>query len=193
MVMQKLCQFTCTWWPCISVHCFSDLLGMGNSGQLQTGGYGFETQYRYLGAWMRSIGLSNKLIFVGYEWGAGLAARWLYENPDKSKGFIYIEGILSPIRSLNDINSKTFQKLVEFAKSTEVIPDSQDCIKVIREKLNYYVSEISLTNIQFSESGPLANPADSAAAIIAGLREMPLEDRYIRFCISTTCVSQKKI
>ena len=95
-----------------------DLLGMGLSGVNAENEYGFETQYLYICEWLQLLRLDKreKIVFVAHEWGVALAARWIYEHPEKVKGFVHMEGIIAPIRSLQDINCKMIQHLYRETK-----------------------------------------------------------------------------
>ena len=92
-----------------------DLLGMGNSGLSPNNEYGYETQYRYISEWLELVfagfGKRSRIFFLAHEWGTALAMRWASVYPHRTAGIAFMEGIFSPIRCLEDINSKLMQKL----------------------------------------------------------------------------------
>jgi haloalkane dehalogenase len=75
-----------------------DLIGMGDSGKLQNSGpesYTFIEHRKYLDALLESIGVTDKVVFVIHDWGSALGFDWAYRHPDKVKGLVYMEAVLS--------------------------------------------------------------------------------------------------
>jgi haloalkane dehalogenase len=75
-----------------------DLIGMGDSGKLQNSGpesYTFIEHRKFLDALLESIGVTDKVVFVIHDWGSALGFDWAYRHPDKVKGLVYMEAVLS--------------------------------------------------------------------------------------------------
>ena len=153
-----------------------DLLGMGNSGVNPTNEYGYEEQFRYINEWMKAV-ISDKerVIFVGFEWGAALAFRWAHLNPTKVLGVVFIEGIFAPIRNLEDINSKLIQNLYitvqkHLAKSRQIKEGSED---PLAKEFKMAVSQ--LLAIWAPDNG--LNNLYGQHAIIDLFRDLPIKSR----------------
>ena len=75
-----------------------DLIGMGDSGKAPDGSYRFADHARYLDAWFDALGLNERVMLVGHDWGSALAFHWAHRHPDRVKGIAYMEGIVRPMR-----------------------------------------------------------------------------------------------
>ncbi|KAK2155159.1 hypothetical protein LSH36_247g02038 [Paralvinella palmiformis] len=84
---------------CVAV----DLIGFGNSGHPDNGTYRFPEQYRYFEAWVQAVNLPKKVIIVGHDWGAAVGLLWASRNPNRIRGFVHMEGILSPFDSWDHV------------------------------------------------------------------------------------------
>jgi haloalkane dehalogenase len=74
-----------------------DLIGMGESGKSPSGSYRFVDHARYLDAWFEALGLTRDVTLVGHDWGSALAFYWAHRHPDRMKGIVYMEAIVSPV------------------------------------------------------------------------------------------------
>ena len=75
-----------------------DLIGMGDSGKAPGGSYRFADHARYLDAWFDALGLTERVVLVGHDWGSALGFDWACRHPERVKGVAYMEGIVRPMR-----------------------------------------------------------------------------------------------
>jgi haloalkane dehalogenase len=76
-----------------------DLIGMGDSQKLPESGpdsYTFVEHRRYLDALLEALGVHERVIFVGHDWGSALAFDWAYRHPQSVRGIAYMEAIVKP-------------------------------------------------------------------------------------------------
>ena len=74
-----------------------DLVGMGRSGRAPSGSYRFVDHSRYLDAWFDAVGLEDKVILVGHDWGSALAFHWANRHRDWIAGVVYMEAIVQSL------------------------------------------------------------------------------------------------
>ena len=74
-----------------------DLVGMGRSGPAPSGSYRFTDQSRYLDAWFDAVGLDERVVLVGHDWGSALAFHWAHRNPRRVAGIVYMEAIVQAL------------------------------------------------------------------------------------------------
>ncbi len=74
-----------------------DLIGMGDSGKMPDGSYRFADHARYLDAWFDALGLTERVVGVGHDWGSALGFDWACRHPERVKGIAYMEGIVRPM------------------------------------------------------------------------------------------------
>ena len=75
-----------------------DLIGMGDSGKAPDGSYRFADHARYLDAWFDAVGLTERVVLVGHDWGSALGFDWACRHPERVKGIAYMEGIVRPMQ-----------------------------------------------------------------------------------------------
>ncbi|MEM7118627.1 MAG: haloalkane dehalogenase [Chloroflexota bacterium] len=77
-----------------------DLVGMGESGKNPAGSYRFVDHYRYLEAWMNSVGVGENAILVIHDWGSALGFHWAFQNryDNPVQGIAYMESIVRPVQ-----------------------------------------------------------------------------------------------
>ena len=74
-----------------------DLVGMGRSGRTPSGSYRFVDHSRYLDAWFDEVGLEDKVILVGHDWGSALGFHWANRHRDRIAGVVYMEAIVQSL------------------------------------------------------------------------------------------------
>ena len=74
-----------------------DLVGMGRSGRAPSGSYRFIDHAKYLDAWFDAVGLEEKVILVGHDWGSALAFHWANRHRDRVAGIVYMEAIVQSL------------------------------------------------------------------------------------------------
>lgn len=77
-----------------------DLVGMGASGKLADSGpgsYRYVEHRRYLDALLDQLGVTERVVLVGHDWGGVLAFDWARRHPDAVRGVAYLETLVSPV------------------------------------------------------------------------------------------------
>lgn len=74
-----------------------DLVGMGRSSKAPSGSYRFVDHARYLEAWFAAIGLGERAILVGHDWGGALLFDWARRHANRVQGLAYMETIVRPL------------------------------------------------------------------------------------------------
>ena len=78
-----------------------DLIGHGDSDKIPLtdgpGRYSFSGTYHYLIGLLRALGVNNKIVVVGHDWGSALAFHWARNHPDEVRGIVYMEAIVMPM------------------------------------------------------------------------------------------------
>jgi haloalkane dehalogenase len=82
---------------CIAV----DLIGMGKSEHPDIG-YRFDDHYRYLSAFIESLGINSDLTLVIHDWGSALGFRWAHEHEGSVKAIAFMDAMIRTM-SLNDM------------------------------------------------------------------------------------------
>ena len=88
-----------------------DLMGMGDSGAMPTGGYRYVQHAAYLDAWFDAVVPDGKITFVVQDWGGALGFDWANRHRDRVKGIAYMEVMVQPSQwvDLADGYRQTFQ------------------------------------------------------------------------------------
>ena len=74
-----------------------DLVGMGRSSKAPSGSYRFVDHARYLEAWLAAVGLGERAILIGHDWGGALLFDWARRHAKRVQGLVYMETIVRPL------------------------------------------------------------------------------------------------
>jgi len=85
-----------------------DLIGMGKSDKPDIE-YSFFDHSRYVEGLIEALGLEN-ITFVVHDWGSALGFHYARRHEDNTKGLAFMEAILGPVRSWDQMHPK-FQKM----------------------------------------------------------------------------------
>jgi haloalkane dehalogenase len=97
-----------------------DLIGMGDSDKLEGADparYSYLEHRRYLDAFLDKLGLTDKVVMVGHDWGGALAMDWARRHPSSIRGITYFETTVRP-RNWDEI-SPPVRRLFERLRSAE--------------------------------------------------------------------------
>ena len=150
-----------------------DLVGMGRSGTSPDGSYRFFDHVRYLDAWFDELGLNDKVILVGHDWGSALAFHWAHRHSMSLKGIAYMEAIVRPL---------TWEEWPEAARNIFKSMRSDAGEQMVLER-NIFVERILPGSIikGLSEDTmevyrqPYVEPGDSRLPTLAWPREIPID------------------
>lgn len=79
-----------------------DLVGMGASAKLpdpDVGRYRFVEHRRFVAAALAALGVTERVILVGHDWGGVLAIDWARRHPSHVRGIAYLETLVAPVTS----------------------------------------------------------------------------------------------
>jgi haloalkane dehalogenase len=77
-----------------------DLIGMGDSDKLPGSGPGTYTlldHRQFLDAFLIEIGVTERVVLVGHDWGSVLAFDWARRHPSAVVGLAFMEAIVQPV------------------------------------------------------------------------------------------------
>ncbi|MFW3169797.1 haloalkane dehalogenase [Geodermatophilus sp. CPCC 206100] len=77
-----------------------DLIGMGQSDKLPSPGpgtYSFAAHSGFLARFLEEVGATERVTFVGHDWGAALAFAWAHRHPGAVRGVAFTEAIVTPL------------------------------------------------------------------------------------------------
>ncbi len=79
-----------------------DLIGMGGSEKLRASGpgsYRLVEHRHYLDALLQQLGVTDRVVLVGHDWGAVLGIDWARRHPQAVRGIAYLETLVTPVTS----------------------------------------------------------------------------------------------
>ncbi len=151
-----------------------DLLGMGRSDKLPSPGpdsYRFAEHRRYLDQLLDFLGVEQRVILVGTDWGAPLAFDWARRHPDAVRGIAHMEAIIGP-RSW----SKVSDELRGFLQRLRS-PEGEDL--VLRD--NTFVERLPAVTLELTDADLAAyralylDPGESRRPTLTWPRELPFD------------------
>ncbi|MXW31107.1 MAG: haloalkane dehalogenase [Chloroflexi bacterium] len=150
-----------------------DLIGMGDSGKAPDGSYRFADHARYLDAWFDAVGLNERVVLVGHDWGSALGFDWACRHPERVKGVAYMEGIVRPM---------TWDEWPEQARNILQAMRSPAGEEIVLQK-NVFVERVLPASImrELSEEEfavyrrPYLEPGESRRPTLTWPRQIPLD------------------
>ena len=150
-----------------------DLIGMGDSGKTPGGSYRFADHARYLDAWFDALGLTERVVLVGHDWGSALGFDWAHRHPERVKGVAYMEGIVRPM---------TWDEWPEQARNIFRAMRSPAGEEMVLQK-NVFVERVlpasimrTLTDEEFAVyRRPYVEPGESRRPTLTWPRQIPLD------------------
>ena len=157
---------------CIAV----DLIGFGNSGHPDARNYGFMDQYRYFDAWAQSVNLPKTFVIVGHDWGAAVGLLWASRNPNRVRGFVHMEGIVSPFDSWESVGPtqtrEYYRKFRTDRNWEDIVLDNNE---ILETSLVTMTLERKLTEEELEEyRRPFYKLTESRKPTLALAREIPV-------------------
>ena len=150
-----------------------DLIGMGDSGKAPNGSYRLADHARYLDAWFDALGLAERVVLVGHDWGSALGFDWACRHPEWVKGLAYMEGIVRPM---------TWDEWPEQARNIFQAMRSPAGEEIVLQK-NVFVERVlpasimrTLTDEEFAVyRRPYLEPGESRRPTLTWPRQIPLD------------------
>ena len=152
-----------------------DLIGMGDSAKVAAGqgAYRFEDHAEYLDTFLDLLGVDEKVILVGHDWGGALLFDWGRRHPGAVRGVAYMETIVTPL---------TWDDWPEGARSIFQAMRSEAGEEIVLQK-NVFVERILPSSViePLSDSvmavyrKPYLDPGESRRPTLTWPREIPIE------------------
>lgn len=101
-----------------------DLIGMGHSEKLPDQGprtYSYFVHLDFFDGWMNAMNFEGPITFVGHNWGVPLFFDWAMRNPGRTRGFVHMEGQISPVTT--EIAGDRFRAFNAHMRSPEMEAD----------------------------------------------------------------------
>ncbi len=151
-----------------------DLVGMGRSDKVPFPGpasYRFAEHRRYLDRLLQSLGVDQRVILVGHDWGGALAFDWARRHPGAVRGIAHMEAIIGP-RSWSEVSDELREFLHELRS-----PKGEEF--VLRD--NAFVERLPSVTFELTDAdlaayrAPYLEPGESRRPTLTWPRELPFE------------------
>jgi haloalkane dehalogenase len=153
-----------------------DLIGMGDSQKLPesgTGSYTFVEHRRYLDALLEALGVRERVILVGHDWGAALAFDWACRHPEAVRGIAYMEAVMG---------TSSWSEMPEIARSRFQALRSPQGEQLVLEQNSFIEFNLpktilrSLTDEEMNQyRRPFAEAGEARRPNLAWARQLPIE------------------
>ena len=153
-----------------------DLIGHGDADKIPlTDGpdrYSFSGTYNHLIGLLRALGVNNKIVVVGHDWGSALAFHWARNHPDEVRGIVYMEAIVMPM-TWNDWpeNARGIFQAFRSKKGEDLILNRN--IFIERVLPNSVIRELTVEEMDHYRA-PFINTHDRQA-ILNWTRQIPID------------------
>jgi len=123
-----------------------DLIGMGDSDKLKNSGpgsYSYDEHREFLDALLEQLDVKQNVILVVHDWGSGLGLDWANRHRDAIKGIVYMEALLFPPGSQEQITKRSpfFQIFFEEKGIKGVLQDDMFVEKMLIGGVGDYLTE----------------------------------------------------
>ena len=153
-----------------------DLIGMGDSQKLPESGpsaYTFVEYRRYLDALLEALGVRERVILVGHDWGAALAFNWAHRHPNAVRGIAYMEAVArtSAWSEMPEVARTRFQALRS--------PQGEQMVLEQNSFIEFNLPRTILRTLTEEEMNeyrrPFAEPGEARRPMLSWARQLPIE------------------
>lgn len=152
-----------------------DLIGMGDSDKVESGpdAYRFATHSRFLEDFMEAVSIGGDVTLVGHDWGGPLLADWGRRHPERVKGVVLMETLVTPI-SWSDWPERS-REIFEAMRSEagEVIILEKNVF--VERLLPAAVLEPLPEDVMDEYRRPFAEPGEDRRPTLTWPRELPID------------------
>lgn len=150
-----------------------DLVGMGRSGRAPSGSYRLVDHARYLDAWFDNVGLEEKIVLVGHDWGSALAFHWASRNRDRVGGIVYMEAIVQSLtwEQWPDAATRIFQGFRSDSGEAMILDNNVFVERVLPGSIARELSEQEMSVYR----RPFLEPGETRRPTLTWPREIPLD------------------
>ena len=153
-----------------------DLVGMGNSDKLPDAGpgsYRFVEHRHYLDGLLDQLGVHERVVLVGHDWGGVLAMDWARRHPAAMRGIAYLETLVGPVSwaGANAPDPDLFGPLRSTEGERLVLEEN-----VLVEKVLPAGTRRTLTAAEMDAyRAPYREPGESRRPTLSWPREIPID------------------
>ena len=150
-----------------------DLIGMGDSGKTPDGSYRFVDHAKYLEAWFDALGLTERVVLVGHDWGSALGFNWACDHPERVKGIAYMEGVVRPLKwsEWPDLSRSIFQAMRTPAGEEIILEKNVFVERILPGSVLRALTEEELTTYR----RPYLEPGESRRPTLTWPRQIPFD------------------
>ena len=153
-----------------------DLIGMGDSDKLPApgpGSYRFVEHRRYLDALLDRLGVHQRVVLVGHDWGGVLGMDWARRHPAAVRGLVYLETLVAPVSwaGANAPDPDLFRPLRGPEGERLVLGENVFVEKVLPAGT---VRRLGAAEMQ-TYRAPYREPGESRRATLTWPREIPID------------------
>ena len=150
-----------------------DLIGMGDSGKTPDGSYRFVDHAKYLEAWFDALGLTERVVLVGHDWGSALGFNWVCDHPERVKGIAYMEGVVRPLKwsEWPDLSRSIFQAMRTPAGEEIILEKNVFVERILPGSVLRALTEEELTTYR----RPYLEPGESRRPTLTWPRQIPFD------------------
>lgn len=153
-----------------------DLIGMGDSDKLPDSGplsYRFIEHRKYLDAFIKTLGVQDRITLVIHDWGSALGFDWAYRNPQAIRAIVYMEAFVAPITSWDEWPKEAVAlfQTIRSSAGEELVLDKNFVVE------NFLPAGIlrKLSDAEIAIYGrPYKNPGESRRPTLTWPREIPV-------------------
>ncbi len=149
-----------------------DLIGMGESGKAPGGSYTYADHARYLDAWFEAMDPSNAVLVI-HDWGSALGFSWARRNPERVRGIVYMEAIITPVTwdDWPEASRRAFRGMRSEAGETMVLEKNFFVERILPASILRGLTEEEHDNYR----RPYREPGESRRPTLTWPRQIPIE------------------
>lgn len=152
-----------------------DLVRMGDSDALPhpgPGSYRFVDHRRYLDAFLDAVGVGDRVVLVGHDWGGALAFDRARRHPGTVQGIAYMETIIGPRSwSEEDEGTQRFFRRLRSAEGERLVLEENRFVELLARATLNGMSEADLEVYR----RPYREPGESRRPTLTWPREIPFD------------------
>jgi haloalkane dehalogenase len=153
-----------------------DLIGMGRSEKIADSGpgrYRFVEHREFLDALLGHLGVDERVVLVGHDWGGVLALDWARRHPQAVRGVAYMETLTGPVSwdGPNAPSPELFGPLRTSAGEQLVLMENLFVEKVLPAGTQRRLTEQEMQTYR----APYQRPGESRRPTLTWPREIPID------------------
>lgn len=152
-----------------------DLVGMGDSDKLVDqgpGSYDFDVQRVHLDALLQSLGVTERVVVVGHDWGGGLVLDWARRHAGAVRGVAFTEAVVRPRSwSEEDSDGQAFFRALRGPDGERMVLEDN---VFVEEVLAHATRDLADADLEIYRR-PWLHPGEDRRAMLAWPRAIPFD------------------